>query len=40
VTLPRENPYPNEILFLIETKILTESVDGLNSYVAMVTGEL
>jgi len=40
VTSPRENPHPNQILFFIETKKLTESTDGLNSSVAVVAGEL
>ena len=41
VTSPRENPPPkSNNFFLIETRILAESVDGLNSSVAIVAGEL
>ena len=41
MTLPRENPPPeSNTFFKIETKKLTESVDGLNSSVAIVAGEL
>jgi len=40
VTSLRENPHPNKIIFLIETRRLGESVDGLNSSGAIVAGEL
>jgi len=35
-----KHPHPNQVIFLIETKRLAESVDGLNSSVAIVAGEL
>jgi len=41
VTSPRENNLPkSNNVFLIETKRLLESVDGLNSSVATVDGEI
>jgi len=41
VTSPREKPPPkSNNVFLIETRRLAESVDGLNSSVKIVAGEL
>jgi len=41
VTSPRENPHPNQpTFFFIETRRLAEAVDGLNSSVAIVAGNL
>jgi len=41
VTSPSENPpTKSNNVFLIETRRLVESVDGLNSSVAIVAGEL
>jgi len=40
VASPRENPTPQtNKFFLIETRRLAESVDGLHSSVAIVAGE-
>jgi len=38
VTSPRENLTPNQIFFLIETRRLAESVDNLNSSLAIAAG--
>jgi len=35
-----KTPHPNQTNFLIQTRSLAESVDGLNSSVAILAGEL
>jgi len=38
---PQENPKPKlEIFFSVETRCLAESVDGLNTSLALANGEL
>jgi len=37
---PRRTPHPNQNFFLIEPRRLSASVEGLNTYLAVATGEL